>query len=91
MQTEVQKMQIQLEMLRLERTSNPVLEQSQPTHFTSSAPKTSLPGDLNEYKEYVNQRLIMTDNDLDRLAWNSIITDCQNWMRTHPVHANINR
>ena len=31
----------------------------------------------------------MTDNDLDRLAWNSIITDCQNWMRTHPVHANI--
>ena len=83
---EVQKMQMRLEMLRLEKSSTAVLQAFPPT---SPAPKTSPQGEHNTYEEYVDQRLVTTDNGLDRLAWNRIITDCQHWMRRHPVHADM--
>ena len=81
-----QQMQIQLDMLRLEKSSTPIL---QTPRSTSPVPKTLPPGDLSKYEEYVDKRLVTTENGLDRLAWNRIITDCQHWMRTHPVHGNL--
>jgi putative DNA primase/helicase len=38
------------------------------------------------YGEFIDEYLVVTDDDLDRLAWNQIVQKCQDWMKEHPVY-----